>query len=474
MTSESTVDGIGFGGTPEVLPSTEKERKRFIFNFCGYSGAHPTLREWVRFNQSMNRGLDLGLEARALNILSIIDHALHEVPRFVDVAYVARGQVDSTTAHTKQSMNNAQRVFEEAFIHRQPSSEAKQFQRLCLLGLWMHDYGETIFELTTASMMHELSKEDRTAMKGAKDEVEREIVLFNFAVAEAGLDAGRPELLQQLLRAIRAHAIAGSKGLVGTKLVMARIALIREGLHHAYATLNDQGIRVAAQPSAQARELIAVYDALENEGDHPAHERNFLHAYGKTIESVEGQRYMQKNAKEPPHMPLYYALSTQEQRAPKPFNETPDQEVIENYRRCERRLPSLFAPMAEIPALLEHAAFTLRACDKELMARACAAFTYHSLARPYMPREGDDVAPPASVVDRAPHLPATSHRPHRHMRAVELGHYYRAAAQAVREGNYVPGYGSLVALEDTPTIPRMIDITMKTMGGSEPSQFRGR
>lgn len=474
MTDDSIISGIDFGAKPETLPATEKERKRFIFNFCGYAGAHPSIREWNRFNRSMNEGLDLGLDARTLGMLSIIDHALHEVPRFVDVPYVARGQVDSTTAHSKQSMNNGQRVFEEAFANRKASPEAQQFRRLCLLGLWMHDYGETVFELTTASLMQSLGKADREEIKEAKDVIEREIVLFNFAVAEAGLDAGQPDLLQQKLRQIRTHAIHGSASLQGRERVMERIRLIREGIGVAYRELAAANILVSAEPGAHAKELIAVYDALENEGAHPAGERNFLHAYGKTVESVEGQRYLQKNAKEPPHMPLYKALSNHDHPSPLPFHAMPPTEVIENYRRCERRLPALFEPMAHIPSLLGKPSFTLGSAEKDVLARSCAAFTYHSLARPYLPREGDDVATVSAPVDRAPHLPPTERKPRRMMGALELGYCYRAAALAVQKGNYTPQKGSIIALEDTPVLARTIDLLMQRMAQAAPSTLQQR
>ncbi len=198
----------------------------------------------------------------------------------------------------------------------------------------------------------------------------------------------------------------------------------------------------------------------------------FTHCFVKTLESVEGQRYLQRNAKVSYRDELARQLAGTKEAPHARYDLSSDHEIISSARRCERRLPQLF----------QHAKGS---AEKEL-AKATASFTYRSLARPFWPSEEDDVSPGPAIIDRAPssngkdthaltmqeleeiRRQETEYKQQkleqqepddyngRYIEGKRIGALYRAAEELAAGGLFIPSSPCLISKKDTLSLPERL------------------
>ena len=456
---------------PNRFPQGTSKRRAFIFQHTGHSAKPMSWRDWYCFNASMNAGLDIGLPTdghdRSLMMLSLIDHALAEVPRFVGMNNMPPMRADSTAGHSKQVMNIVQTVFENSgVIFKNTLSDANnKLRRDALLGAWIHDMGETIFELTTASDMFNMAPADAAIIRQKKNVIEDRIFPFCCQLAVYAIEQGKPELFHQYIAQIRDAALDtpvdtqnGDAPLVAR--IKTRMVAIEKSMDEISQLPN---FPLALAP--ETKNLMDVYHRTEMEG-------GFLHPFVKTLEAVEGQRYLQRNAADSSTDALSRRLHpdgkyTQFAR----HDLSSDHEVISSIQRVEKRLPDLFE-IAKTSA------------EKEL-AKAAARFTYRSIARQFTPSAEDHVGLAPAIIDRNPAAPTSD--PHliplqelevirssemeykaamlgkqdaasvdeRYYTRERAGALYRAAEQLVGK-SFKPKSKSLISINDTPTIPSVL------------------
>ena len=309
------------------FPETDRELRQFIFGLAGHQAeSKMTVHDWLLFNSSMNKGLGLKLDHPKLAVLSMLDSTLADVKRFAGMPHMSKYFADSTAAHSKQVMRLTRRIFAES-LGPSLAPSMQQLQREAMVGAWVHDMGEIVMELTTADDVFDMSPAQRTEIGHAKDSMERD--LFQFSLELAAHERERPHerkgLYANTIHAMKKKTtsiiqIAEFTGRPRAETVMECIAVIRDGMKRAMAENH-----LPETPSPMTRELMDIYNRTEQRGD----SSNFLHPLVKTIESMEGQRYLQRNAQRSgEHMRLEYSTSNQ---------------VIQSIKRIEARLPLLFA-----------------------------------------------------------------------------------------------------------------------------------
>ena len=327
------------------FPQTNSERREFIFARTGFSAKPLDRRGWYLFNQSMNEGLSLELDERTLQVLSLMDHALADVRRFGGMPHMHEIASDSTAAHTKQVMSIIQHVSEQASGGHM-SEEMDALRRDAILGAWIHDMGEMVIELTTASDMFNMPADKREGVSQLKNALERDLFLFSCALANHAVASAQPDLFRSSIMSLR-EAAQQESTLVG------RIDAIRQGMQRTSRRLG------LAEIDEGTEHLHALYDRVESKA-----EGNFLHPFVKTLEAVEGHRYLQRNSSLLKHTRLDLITSN---------------EITEGCRRCEKRLPDLFASAGDDWV-------------KGRLARAATEFTYRSIARQFLPKQEDHVS----------------------------------------------------------------------------------
>jgi hypothetical protein len=345
-----------------------------------------------------------------------------------------------------------------------------QLRRDALLGSWVHDMGETVFELTTASDMFNMSSADRESISHAKNILEDEIFAFCCQLAIFTIEQGKPELFHQYIESIRNKALdAHSDELTGDSSLVARI---RARMGAIQTSMNEiTALRgFPKEPAPETQRLIDVYHRTEMAG-------TFLHPFVKTLESVEGQRYLQRNAADSSTDALSRRLHANG-RYPQfaRLDLASDHEIVSSSQRVERKLPSLFESAKS-------------SAEREL-AKAAARFTYRSIARQFAPGPEDHVGLAPAIIDRDPKAPA--HDPHliplqeleairvsemeykadqlneqkpssvneRYYTRERAGALYRAAEQLVGK-SFKPTSPSLISIKDTPSIPGVLAGEMK-------------
>jgi hypothetical protein len=481
---------------PAVIrfPKTTSERKEFIFSRTGFTAKPMNWKGWYLFNYSMNKGLDIGLPTegsdRTLEMLSLIDHSLAEVPRFVGISYMLPVRADSTTAHTKQVMNIIQQTFENSGVafNGKLTPEVNQFRRDALLGAWVHDIGETIFELTTASDMFNLEPSERAKISAAKDALESELFPFFCQLAVYALEKQRPELFNEVIWNMRNKVLAPVNPPGGTLSKAEQLCALMQ-------TVRDSMDEVKAREDflkEMAPETIRLMDIYER-AENPK-KGGFLHPFVKTLECVEGLRYMQRQAAAGSTDALSKQLHTGNPSYPEFAGAElwSDHEIISTLRRSERRLPLLFERAGQ---KIEGEPET---STKRALANAAAKFTYNSIARQFTPRtnrpdptQDDHVGIVSAIIDRKP---TPSHRDlhaipiaelrdlcakdmklknqwsanenpsdpnRRFFSREEIGALYRAAEAQVGKC-FWPKSPSLISVEDTPEIPKPLVAAMLT------------
>lgn len=446
----------------DSFPDIGDDSRDYIFSRTGYSSKPLSMREWYLFNQSLNHGYGMGLHDDAIRILSVLDHSLSRVRRFSNMPHMDKLAADSNAAHSKQVAHIVDSVVRRAFGNAIPPCIEK-FRKDAMLGAWVHDMGEIVMELTTASQVFVMSPQEAKIIKTAKNTMERNLFIFACDLADYHLKNGTLNQFPDTIDRLRTIAL-------GEQDVLKRIAAMQEAVQAERESINLPTSEVGQQ-------LLAIYDRTEE-----ATPGNFLHPFVKTLECTEGQRYLQRNSANDPYTRMELAPST---------------EIIESLRRCERRLPDLFAQVEQQPEA-QRAMF-----DK--LARHAAAFTYGSMARHFMPNpEIDHVSLAPMYVDRLPdsrvELPTdwikSEHRAEARSRTQSLlseqhaqqpndsfdvriwnraqaGSVYRAAEAAVMADypRFQPSTASLISLKDTPTIPALLtqEVQRVTLLGNAPT-----
>lgn len=480
---------------PAVIrfPKTSSERKEFIFSRTGFTAKPMNWKGWYLFNYSMNKGLDIGLPTegsdRTLRMLSLIDHSLAEVPRFVGISYMLPVRADSTTAHTKQVMNIIQQTFEDSGVafNGKLTPEVNQFRRDALLGAWVHDMGETIFELTTASDMFNMEAGERAKISAAKDVLESELFPFFCQLAVYALEQHRPELFNEVIWEMRSKALAPVNPPGGALTKADKLCALMQTVRESMREVKERD-DFPKELAPETKRLMDIYERAEN-----PEKGGFLHPFVKTLECVEGLRYMQRQAAPGSTDKLSKQLHAGNPSYPEFAGAElwSDHEIVSTLRRSERRLPLLFEQAAkDIEG--EPATSTKRA-----LANAAAKFTYNSIARQFTPRtnrpdptQDDHVGIVPAIIDRKP---TTSNRdlhaipiaelrdlcamdmkckeewsrrenqsdPNRRFYArEEMGKLYRAAEEMVGK-SFWPKGPSLISLADTPKIPDPLAVHMQ-------------
>jgi hypothetical protein len=430
----------------DQFPKLGKKSREFIFSHTGFSAKPMSMREWYLFNQSLNQGYDMGLNDEALRVLSVLDHSLSRVRRFSGMPHMDKLVADSNAAHSKQVAHIVDDVVRRAFANAMPPCMDK-FRKDAILGAWVHDMGEIVLELTTANEVFAMTPDDARNIKAAKNKLERTLFCFACDLADYHLKNGTINQFPDTINKLRGVAL-------GEQDVLVRIAALQKAIQAECESIH--------LPESNVRKyLLDIYDRTEE-----AAPGNFLHPFVKTLECTEGQRYLQRNSANDPHTRMELA---------------PSIEIVESLRRCERRLPDLFAQVDRQPEG-QRAMF-----DK--MARQAAAFTYGSMARSFTPGPQDHISPSAMYIDRVPdariELPTdwikSEYRTEARSRTQSLlkdqhgqqpadsldvkiwdrtqaGSVYRAAEAAVMVDHprFRPTNASLISFKDTPQIPALL------------------
>lgn len=457
-------------------------------------------RGWYCLNYSLNQGFDLGLPTdghdRTLMMLSYMDQALAEVPRFLGMPHMPIMRADSTAAHSKQVMNIIKTVFERAQEKHNLIMTPKmtQFYRDAMLGAWIHDMGEVIFELTTASDTFAMTRAERQYIAARKNALEDKIFIFACQLAIQAIETGKPHSFLQTIHAIREHGLAVDQALPPVQRIDAEI--------NAISTAIDD---IEAKPdfpktlAPETERLMALYQRVETEVD-------FLHPFVKTLEAIEGQRYLQRNSadsatddlarrRQPdayPHYPAHDLSS--------------DHEILSSIRRAERRIKDMFVEARE--AITRANASGMPSDDSRFasaqftLAKVAAAFTYGSIARQFTPKPEDYVGRAPEIIDRAPMEPKSCEKisldqlsalrdqemvAKRERHAAQppddlnaqfysrarAGALYRAAEHLVCDGFtrsrcFIPNTACLLRHEDTPQIPpELVQLMQKIEQGTQ-------
>ena len=471
------------------FPQDNSDRKQFIFSVTGFAPAEQNMgtRAWYCFNYSMNKGLDLQLSDSTLKTLTLMDEALQHVPRFVGVQGIAGQLVDSTAAHSKQVMNIIEYVFEKSGVldtrSRENKNEADTMRREALIGAWVHDMGEVIFELSTASGMFALSKAESTHLKQEKDALEDKIFTFACQLASKCIREGKPEEFISTIRSIRKEALtpnttddfALTDEMTQTP-AMQRILKINQAIDRKMAEPD-----FPKEDSPETLQLRVLYDKTEGISHATTaaeiKKEKFFHAFVKTLESTEGQRYFQRNTFDSELQKLATALH--------PNHAThintellSDNNIVQAVCRCEKLLPVLF----------ENASTLV----EQKLAKAAASFVYRSIARQFLPEPQDKIGALPFMIDRNPQKKSYSSEQSltpavlREVRASEMqykqlqyekqdkdsydvryitredmGAIYRAAEELVAIGEFVPQLqerktACLINFEDMPEFPEAL------------------
>jgi hypothetical protein len=468
------------------FPQGTSQRRAFIFGHTGYAAKPMNWHGWHCFNASMNAGLDIGLPTggpdRTLMMLSLMDHALGEVPRFVGVKNMPLGRGDSTAAHSKQTMNIIQTVFENSGLLQPNSpnalrSETNTLRRDALLGAWIHDMGETIFELTTVDDMASMSKEDAAAIKKKKDVLEERIFEFSCQLAFWAIEQDTPELFHKTIQQIRKAALTPDTQIFtrsndARSRISARMDGIKQEMERIKTTFD-----LPQELAPETKKLMETYHRTEQAG-------SFLNSFVKTLECVEGLRYLQRNSAESATEPLARQLAPKGQYIPSvPRELASDYEIVSSIQRAEKRLPDLFN--------------NAKNTDERKLAQAAASFTYRSIARQFTPEPQDHVGLAPAIIDRRPEPPKVKNKtvlsakafkevkssrekdmdfkklqlekqdPEdfnvQYMTRERIGTLYRAAEDLVKDSGFpfIPKTTSLISINDTPTIPEALATEMK-------------
>lgn len=447
--SDHDRDVFCFGGR---FPSTTDGIRELIFNKTGYSNSGDPLgvRGWHLLNRSLNEGMKLDLDDETLRTLSLMDDALSHVKRFAGMSHMHEIAADSTAAHSHQVMRTIEEVVRKTFpTHVPPAINA--FRKEAILGAWVHDMGELVTELATATDMFNMDANERTALSQAKDAFEHEMLAFALDLAAYCLEQKNPEMFAQEIIKLRDAIQSKTETLDKIATLRGAITARREQLGG--LPRSDTGTR-----------LWDIYERTESPSEH-----NFLHPFVKTLECVEGQRYLQRNAKPLRHTEMALATS---------------HEIVEGVRRCERRLPLMMqeGETVEVDGNVCSAFYKL--------AQQAAHYTYGSIARQFAPGKGEEyvsVAPP--YIDRAPDprkepftdeivadnrhkvrarwhsILEDEHKKHEAdapngpiWTSAEAGGVYRAAQALVLQAHprWQPTTASLLSLKDTPHLPEEI------------------
>ena len=457
---------------PLPFPRTYGERKAYLFSHTGHSAKPMSWREWYCFNYAMNQGLDIGLPTdgsdRSLMMLSLIDHALSEPPRFVGMAQMPPQRADSTTAHSKQSMNLGQTMFEKRKLYFQGElrPEYNTFRREAMLGFWVHDMGECIFEIVTASDRFGLSREENAWLTERKNEVEANVFTCACQLAIHCIEQGKPQEFIEIIHRIR-HQVLAAKAApeLGENpklaLLRARLEAMEAGMAEA-----ESAPGFPHELAPETARMLDIYERTEKSG-------TFLHNFVKTLEGVEGQRYLQRNSAETPTDYWSRQLHDEAHYPTHPtYDLTSDHDIVMSIHRAERRLPDLFS--------------TAKTHWERELAKQTAAFVYGSIARQFTPAHYEHVALAPEIVNRAPEAPTSNEElsvgalmllretqmaAKREQLATQspdnlnaqfytrarAGALYRAAEHLVCDGfsrnGFIPTGACLLRLADTPEIP---------------------
>lgn len=472
-----------------ALPDDPRVIKKFIFSHTGHASKKMTFREWCMFNTSLDRALDMKLDSTTLAMLSLMDESLQYAHRFAGMPHVHELQADSTAAHSAQVVRTIHQVFKSTFKRgMKPPEDAKAFCREAMIGAKIHDMGEIFGEPCTASEFFSLTDPQRATISTLKNDFEQQNFEFACALASYAVRTGNYGLFTDTMKNVRDQVAPALEALEMQKLqvserVQKRIELlthargsVKEKLHQAHPELG------ALLPEAET--LLDIYHRTEEQS-----QGNFLHPFVKSLESIEGQRYLQRNSQQPATANLCYQTSF---------------DTIESCWRAERRLPMLF-----------------EAADtswKKSLAQHTAAYIYASLARGFdglgsdgRVKESVSLAPPIihRVIDRS-ETPTVAIKTEclaeerartqklledkqeagapdaadgRIVRREDLAAWYRSAQHAVTHHFYVPTQASLARFADTPTLPAEITSSMETLArekppgivsiGSKPGRTRG-
>lgn len=447
--------------------------KKFIFSHTGHASEKMSFRQWCMFNTSLNRTLDIRLDPTTLAMLSLMDESLQYAHRFAGMPHVHELLVDSTAAHSAQVVRTIHQLFKQTFSRgMKPPEEAKTFCREAIIGAKIHDMGEIFGEPCTASEFFSLSAAERTTISALKNDFEQQNFEFACALASYVVSTGNYGLFTDSMKQVRDKVTPELEALERQQLPVAervqrRIELLTQTRDSAREKLQQLHPELGSLlPQAQA--LLDIYHRTEEQSP-----GNFLHPFVKSLESIEGQRYLQRNSQKPATANLCYQTSF---------------DTIESCWRAERRLPMLF-----------------EAADndwKQQLAQHTAAYVYASLARGFDGLDAHGHKKEVSVgppfihrnIDRS-ETPTAAIKPEclaeerartqklllekmiegaadaadgRIVRREELAAWYRGAQHAVIHHFYVPAQASLARFADMPTLPDEITRSMETLAKEKP------
>jgi len=454
----------------DSFPRTSGGISEFIFSKTGFSNTTKPLglRGWHLLNRSLNEGMKLDLDEPTLRTLSLMDDALSHVQRFAGMPHMHEIAADSTAAHSHQVMRVIDEVTRKAFPNHMPPA-INSFRKEAILGAWVHDMGEIVTELATATDMFNMNAHERAPLGKAKDAFEHEMFKFSCDLASHCLEQRHPEMFAQEIAKLR-------QSIEGKNDMLDRVKILRDGI-------TNRREQLGLTQSEVGKHLLEIYERTESPS-----QNNMLHPFVKTLECVEGQRYLQRNAKYQPH--THMALAT-------------SHEVVEGVRRCERRLPLLMQEAEKMTAdgnecaafykLAQHAAhFTYGSIARQFAPDSNE--TYVSVAPPYIHRKPDPRSEPFSdeIKPESRHLVrARQHSLLEDQHATQAknmldvpiwtreqtGAVYRTAQAVIMQAHprFKPQTASLLSFENTPKLPDEIAFQLdrdKLVSTPSPSQGR--
>jgi hypothetical protein len=318
----------------------------------------------------------------------------------------------------------------------------------------------------TASDRFGLSANENTWITDRKNEVEAKVFTFACQLAIHCIEQGKPQEFIEIIHRIRHQVLEAAPTPEPNEnpkmaLLRARLEAMESGMAEAESV---PGFPKALAPETER--MLDIYERTEKSG-------TFLHNFVKTLEGVEGQRYLQRNSANTPTDYWSRKLHEEKQYPIRPsYDLTSDHDIVMSIHRAERRLPDLFA--------------TAKTHWERELAKQTSSFVYGSIARQFTPAHGEHVALAPKIIDRAPSMPTSNEELSvdalTQLRTTEMtikrqqfatqskddlnvrfytraraGALYRAAEYLVCNGfthnGFIPSGACLLRLADTPEIP---------------------
>lgn len=320
------------------IPKDFEARKRWIFDQCGHNGTSRVLQpkkldelkasfaDWqdidtrlfASFGLASSHGADKDVET--IQTLAMLDTVLHGTMRFFKMSHIREHTADSTAAHSKQTMNLVQDIFDTAYPDGNIPDSVKPLRREALLGASLHDLGELIVEGTTMDYMNKLSPDERKKTEKIKDEVEDAVTHFaiKYAAKCCIVDKDPNKFFETIFQIKQDVGLIDAEGkTVNEADPITLFPKIKE-----WIKTHEQELIGGFEVPPHIQELLDIYHRVESKDS-----EGMLRPIVKCVERLEGVRYLQRNSSIGGNASLELATSFQ---------------ALTTCERAEKGLPELF------------------------------------------------------------------------------------------------------------------------------------